>query len=459
AIDWSFHLLNAEEQQSFARLAVFESQFFAQAAQTITATQNLASLKNKSLIQQTGDQIFSMLTVLREYAFEQLTALGETEIVQQKHAAYYCQWLEEAQPHVNGRDQIAWFGRMKVELYNLQAALEWFLQHQVFEDAGRMVAILWRYWATQSLISEGTQWIERVFAHNEQLSPQIRARVAQGAGRFALLRFDYERSKAYQKTSLTLYQSVHDQEGEAAILQSLGETEFLQGNFPQAEIYLEAGLRLNRAINNEAGIGRCLTLIGKLIQQIGDFARAEVLLHESLSLSLAHGSSEAIALSLYELASVLRAQAKYQDAETCYRQSLALYEELNLGVGVATMLYNLGFTLQGRGDYTTAFKYLLDALKILQPLDELNAIAECLIGLSAAFLYQEKREMATKTLSAAQAILTHLEGDGQLSYIDQAEYERIYDALKMGETPWEMAWASGQATPLEQIIKDVFKEA
>ncbi|MEO8396431.1 MAG: protein kinase, partial [Chloroflexota bacterium] len=84
AIDWSFHLLNAEEQQSFARLAVFENQFFAQAAQTITATHELASLKNKSLIQQSGDQIYSMLTVLREYAFEHLMALDETEIMRQK---------------------------------------------------------------------------------------------------------------------------------------------------------------------------------------------------------------------------------------------------------------------------------------------------------------------------------------------------------------------------------------
>ena len=96
-----------------------------------------STVKNKSLIQQPADQIFSMLTVLREYALERLKALGEAEAIRQKHALYYCQWLEEAQPHLNGRDQIEWFGRMKVELYNLQAALEWFLQQQAVEDAVR----------------------------------------------------------------------------------------------------------------------------------------------------------------------------------------------------------------------------------------------------------------------------------------------------------------------------------
>ena len=457
AIDWSYQLLSAEEQQSFARLAVFESQFFARAAVTITDTSDLISLRNKSLIQQPAEQIFSMLTVLREYALERLNELGESAALRQKHALYYCAWLEEAQPHLNGRDQIEWYGHMNVELYNLQAALEWFLQQQAVEDAGRMVAVLWRYWATQSRLSEGGAWIDRVLVHADQLSPLVHARTAQGAGRLALLHYDYERARTFQQISLDLFRSIDDRGGQAAVLQSFGETEFVQGNYAQAETYLEAGLSLFRELNDEAGVGRCLNLMGKLALQVGDFAKAEPLLYESLMLALAHGSSEAVGLALYALGGVLRAQGKYQEAETYYRQSLALYQELNLGVGIGTMLYNLGFALQGQGNYAAALAYFLDALKVLQPLDEMIAIAECFIGLAGAFLQTENPEMAARVLSACHAILTARSAEGELSTYDQAEYDRIYATVQNSEIDWEATWDLGQSTSTEQMIKDILK--
>lgn len=458
AIDWSYQLLSAEEQRSFARLAIFENQFLAEAAAAITATPDLESLKNKSLLQQPAEHVFSMLTVLREYAREKLDSFGETEQTQQKHAHYYCQWLEKAEPHLNGRAQIEWFGYMKVELYNLEAALEGLLQQQAIEDAGRMVGILWRYWATQSLLSEGAAWIDRVFTHADQLSTHVHAKAAQGAGRLAMLRSKYDRANTFQQTSLTLFRSVHDQVGEAAVLQSLGETEILLGSSAQAERYLEEGLKLNRTLNNDAGVGRCLNLMGGLLVKSGDFARAESLLRESLALAHVHGSSEAIALALYELGGVLRAQARDAEAQTYYRQSLTLYQDLDLSVGVATMHYNIGFTLQAQGNHAAAFQNFLEALKLLQPLEELDAIAACLIGVAGAFMHQQKFDIAIKTLGASHVLQMTLDAEGQFNDVDLAEYKRIYAALQTHEPQWTKYWQLGQSTPTEQIIKEVLKE-
>ncbi|MBX3083523.1 MAG: protein kinase [Anaerolineae bacterium] len=459
AIDWSYHLLNAEEQRSFAQLAIFENQFLAEAAIAITATSDLESLKNKSLLQQPAKDVFSMLTVLREYAHEKLDSIGETEPTQQKHTRYYCQWLEKAEPHLNGRDQIAWFGYMKVERYNLEAALARLLQQNMVEDAGRMVGILWRYWATQSLLSEGAAWIDRVFTHADQLSTHVHAKAAQGAGRLAMLRSNYERATTFLKTSLSLFRSVHDQVGEAVILQSLGETELLLGSDAEAEPYLEAGLNLNRALANEAGIGRCLNLMGQIILKKGDFARAEAVLHESLTLARTHGSSEAVALALYELGGVLRAQAKNAEAEPFYRESLTLMQELDLSVGVATMLYNLGFTRQAQGDHVSAFQNFQASLKLLQPLDELDAIAACLIGVAGVFMNRQQFDLATKTLGASRAILEALDADGQLTEADQTEYDRVHAALQVYEPQWAKFWQLGLSTPTEQIIREVLREA
>ena len=52
AIEWSYHLLSAEEQHAFAQLGIFSGQFTVEAADAIIGAQNLNRLKEKSLIRQ-----------------------------------------------------------------------------------------------------------------------------------------------------------------------------------------------------------------------------------------------------------------------------------------------------------------------------------------------------------------------------------------------------------------------
>jgi predicted ATPase/class 3 adenylate cyclase/tRNA A-37 threonylcarbamoyl transferase component Bud32 len=465
AIEWSFHLLSAEEQHAFAGLSVFEGMFTAEAARIVTDIPDLKVFQNKSLIQQDTGENFSMLAVLREYAAERLEEAGESAALRQKHGLYYRDWLEEAEPHLIGQNQIEWYSRMKDERYNLQAALDWFLQQHSIENAeptenaGRMVAVLWRYWATQSLLNEGGQWLDRVLAHADQLSPQTHARVAQGAGRLAFTRSDCARATALQQISLKLFRSLNNQAGEAQVLLGLGETEYIQGHTADAEKFIAESLSIFRLLGDEAGIGRCLSIRGWILIDKRDFATAEPLLQESLSLARTHGSSEGIALALYSLAGALRAQAKFQEAEGHYRESLALYRDLNLTVGVGTILYSLGFVLQGQDNHQAAMQHFLEALTLLQPLDEPVAIAECLIGVAGAYLYLKKRRAGIQTMSAARAMLTALKAEGKIDYATQVEYDRLYAAAQPEDAEWQAAWAAGQSTPPEQIIKAIFSEA
>lgn len=459
AIEWSYQLFSPEEQRTFARLAVFEGQFFAEAAQVVSGTTDLTTFKSKGLVQQTENQIFSLLAVIREYALEQLEAFHEVEGMRQKHGDFYLQWLEKALDQITGRNQIEMYNQLKVEEYNLQAALKWFIDQQNIENAGRMVGIMWRYWATQSLLSEGESWMNQVLAHSDKLSPATYARVTQGAGRLTLLRHQYERSTQLQMKSLELFNSLGDVEGQAAVQLSLGETEYSQGHHIQAESYFGESLALFSQINNIAGVGRCLNNLGKIGMQSGDFAKAEPYLRESLTLAREHGTSEAIALSLYDLAAVLRAQEKYQEAEGFFSESLTLYSKLDFAVGIAVIRYNLGYTLMGLGKSAAAMEHFTEALKLLQTAEEPNAIAECLVGTADAFLHLGQRGFCIKLLSAVKSIMASMKADRLLDYTDQAQYERIYDAAKQDEAEWQTAWDAGQTTPLNQIIKEVFEQA
>lgn len=457
AIEWSYELLAADDRHAFARLAVFEGPFLAQAAQAVAGIGEMAMFVNKSLIQKTGDQAYSILAVLREYAQERLIEFAEAEIMREKHAVYYVQWLTIVQRFLNSRDQVEWFHKLNVEQYNVHGALDWLLSNHEYEEGGKIVGAIWRYWATQSFLSEGQQWIRLVLAHENALSPMVKARVTQGAGRLALLRHEYADSIRLQETSLQLYQQLGDKANEAAVLLGLGESAYGRGDHIQAENYLGESLSIFRLLRDEAGISRCLNILGKIVMQHGNYETAEILLDESLSRARAHGSPEAIALALYEMAGVLRAQKKYQNADTFYRESLALYRELDLDVGVATMLCSLGLTAQAQGNLAAAWMHFIEAIELLLTLDEPIAIVECLIGVSGALLLQNKRQLCIQTLSAAEAILTAFDANGEISALDQAEYQRIYAAVQPDDA-WQDAWNAGQSTSTEDVLKLILKE-
>jgi len=135
-IQWSYDLLSADEQRLFRRLAVFvggctltaiEAVYRALDDQMVHVFDGVASLLNKSLVQQTeqgGEEPrLVVLETIREYGLEALAASEELEVVQQAHALYFLALAEEAEPHLKGAEQGRWFARLEQEQNNLRAAL------------------------------------------------------------------------------------------------------------------------------------------------------------------------------------------------------------------------------------------------------------------------------------------------------------------------------------------------
>src|SRR2546425_7512686 len=103
-IDWSYQLLDADEQRLFRRLSVFVGDCTLEAIEsmcaaldtqtpTVSVLDGVASLIDKSLLPQIEQEATEarvvMLETIREYGREALEASGEAEITQQAHASYY----------------------------------------------------------------------------------------------------------------------------------------------------------------------------------------------------------------------------------------------------------------------------------------------------------------------------------------------------------------------------------
>ena len=137
-IQWSYDLLDAQEQQLFCRLSVFVDGCTLEAVEAVSAAlgeatlpvfDRIASLIDKNLLQQTaqeGEEIrFLMLETIREYGWEVLAERQEREATQAAHAAYYLALAEEAELALGGPQQQLWLQRLEREYGNLHAALHW----------------------------------------------------------------------------------------------------------------------------------------------------------------------------------------------------------------------------------------------------------------------------------------------------------------------------------------------
>lgn len=137
AIEWSFQLLDADEQAVLERLAVFAGGFDLPAAQAIAATKAvdpidvldiLARLVAKSLVgaePRDGMTRYRLLETVRDFAWERLQAAGGVEDASRRHASYFAEFARSAGKGLRGPQEADWRQRVEREVDNLRAALGW----------------------------------------------------------------------------------------------------------------------------------------------------------------------------------------------------------------------------------------------------------------------------------------------------------------------------------------------
>ena len=188
-IQWSYDLLDAQEQQLFCRLSVFVSGCTLEAVEAISAAlgnatlpvlDGVVSLIDKNLLQQTaqeGEEIrLLMLETIREYGWEALAERQEREAIQAAHAAYYLALAEEAERALGGPQQLLWLERLEREYDNLHAALHWLrLQGSRVESGGEAaeqalrleIALSW-FWIMRGYQNDGRRRPRPLFLDLEE---------------------------------------------------------------------------------------------------------------------------------------------------------------------------------------------------------------------------------------------------------------------------------------------------
>ncbi|MGP3958201.1 BTAD domain-containing putative transcriptional regulator [Nonomuraea sp. 3N208] len=146
-VEWSWSLLDAEEQALARRFSVFAGGAGLEAVERVCgedAAGPLAGLVDKSLVETDGER-YHMLDTIRLFCAERLAEAGEEDRLRQAHAAWFLELARRADEHLYRAEQLDWLARLSADDANLRAALRWSVE-QDRPTALRLVAALAMYW-------------------------------------------------------------------------------------------------------------------------------------------------------------------------------------------------------------------------------------------------------------------------------------------------------------------------
>jgi predicted ATPase/DNA-binding CsgD family transcriptional regulator len=460
AIDWSYSLLTADEQELFRALGAFaggctlaavEAALGADATRTGQPVSEsntldiLASLNDKNLLRRTpgatGEDRFGMLETIREYARERLTANGETEEVERRHAAYYVAFAEQAEAHLRADDQAVWLARLEAEHGNLRAALRWYLDRGSAGDAEaarqglRLGGALWRFWWVRGHASEARQWLAALLAlppgaeRSGELAA-LRAEVVFGAGIHTWLAGDLVAARALFEESLSLWRTAGDESGVAYALENVGEAAWQLGDYSTARAALEESVRIFRHLGDVQGLPWPLATLGLALHEQGDSAAGRALLEESAALLRSAGERFGLAQTLQFLGVVADDQGRRGDAWAHFEEALTVQRDLGDRMGTILTLECL-------------------AALAAAPLDAPDGQAEGRLPLAQGTASARR----AARLAGAASAQRDLVGAGFFPSLMVRLKRRLAPVRRaLGEAALAAAWAEGRALTLEEAL-------
>jgi predicted ATPase/DNA-binding CsgD family transcriptional regulator len=426
-IQWSYDLLNVEEQRLFRRLAVFVGGCSIEAVESVCESINhtigeepmnvldaCISLLDKQLIQQRqqsdGDSRLYMLETIREFALECLYTSGEADSIGEAHAKYYQTFVEKSAPPVFDAKEMEWFERLDQEQDNLRATLNWFITKQDAERALRLSGTLVRFWVVRGYIHEARQWLEQALHMREDAYLPALANALSGAGWLSTEFGEYVQAEALCKESLSLYQKLGDERGMALAYHRLGGA-YSRINDTAARLALEESVSLYRKIDDKGGLAYSLMALGTVNLTHGENALANLQLQEGLEQCRALGNKEGIAWSLLMLALLFLTENNLLKVTSLLKESLILFSEIRNKGGRARALILMGELMSKQGKYAEARRFLEESLALLREVGSRQFIAQSLLKLASTAAIQGDAPGARTYYEESLVIISDLKVD------------------------------------------------
>lgn len=445
ALDWSYESLSEKERILFRRLSVFSGEWTLEAMEAICAGQItetetaetaiapgealdlLTRLVDTSLTLTVSTHPeavpytcrYRLLETMKRYGQEQWEAGKEHSrqeqlLVQERHARYYLNLVEQADRHLRSSARETWLARIRADYENLRAALAWSLTPQGKLAIGMRVAgVLYWFWLHEGVWSEGRTWLERLLAQAKQRGENI-----------------------------SLARAVH----------GLSVLVWGQGERPLAEQLAREAVALARCSGENGMIATALRLLVQVELSRVEQNRARELAEESVRQAGEQGDHWNLASSLSVLGMVLQAQGDYVQARQIYQKSLEGFEETGDRWEQTGPLRSLGHLAWLQGDYEQAAHFYTRSIALCQGMRGPWFLTRSLEGLARVVCTQGDFPRTATLLAAAEKQRTVL--GAAILPTARADHDSMLSLLHTSLSPqaFEKAWHLGSSMSVEQSI-------
>jgi predicted ATPase/transcriptional regulator with XRE-family HTH domain len=223
ALDWSYRLLDDQQQRLFRWLSVFSGGADLPAIEAVASRLGsgipvhvLARLIDSSLlvrVKAEGEVRVRALRVIREYGHELLSAAGEVESARRAHFDHYAQIAAIAEPQLSGPTRSIWEARLERDFDNFRSALQWALDRGEAQLGLELAGCLYRFWQRNGHIREGHDWLNRFLALDADVEPPILARALEAASALGWRVGDDPAAIRHDEAGMAMHQDLEDHDG------------------------------------------------------------------------------------------------------------------------------------------------------------------------------------------------------------------------------------------------------
>jgi predicted ATPase/class 3 adenylate cyclase len=349
-IEWSYDLLDDEEKELFARLAIFRGGCTLEAAEAVAGADLdiLQSLVDKSLVRHTGER-FWMLETIREYALELL----DEEDLANRHADYYLALAEKAFRETIGPRPAESLDRLEADHDNLRAALSRLETAGETQRALRLAGVLYGFWQVRGHFTEGQRRLETVLSADD--SPTA-ARARALLGWVVLRSGDVPAADAYApaEEALRIYEGLGDAWGVARAHWNLGGIACDQRDWTRALDLFEKAREEFRAAGDEHHYLALTRGVAWVNEELGNIGRYRELVEEYLAGARAIGDERLEARGVGARAAWAIEEGRLADASRDMRRSFEIDRGLGFSLFIGVDLVRFAAILVRRGEAAEA---------------------------------------------------------------------------------------------------------
>ena len=389
-IDWSYELLEPEEQLLLCQLALFSGGFFLEAAEVIcssTATQPetetidlIFNLYDKSLLMIEENLMrtrYRLPLPLQLYLREKQPPTA----FRAAHAHYYLTLAQEQNRKFEGSEQSEALSEMAIELDNFRAVFRFAQENAEWLLFGQLAVALSEFFYVRGLWNEGLGWLKQA---EIELNQQVDAcqhlkdaseidemslhLMTMAALQVALAKFyneqqEYETARQLCEDALQIFRTLGQQLGIVKALNRLGIIARYEEKIEEANGHFTEALALAKVLGNKWHIAFTLNNLGLTAYHRRDLEVARLRYTESLHLARELGDKRSTAYTLNNLGKTVQQQGLREEAKHYYTESLRLTRELSTSsAGIPYLLDSFGKEALRRGSYEEARHYYTESL-------------------------------------------------------------------------------------------------